>query len=130
MIHKYQTLVPLTFADGPGFVLGPLKTLMLACVGLWQVTWRGPVGYWGQQLWATNSTAFACENLMLAFRAAGYDTCAMEGFDEPRVKRLLALPRAARVVMVLAAGRRAPGATGPTRVGLTRVGWNRAAPSG
>jgi len=46
---------------------------------------------------------------MLALRAAGYDSCAMEGFDEPRVKRLLKLPRAARVVMVIAAGRRAEG---------------------
>lgn len=45
---------------------------------------------------------------MLALRAAGYASCAMEGFDEPRVKRLLRLPRAARVVMVLAVGREAP----------------------
>ena len=37
----------------------------------------------------------------------------MEGFDEPRVKRLLCLPRAARVVMVIAAGRRAEGGVMP-----------------
>lgn len=108
-IRKYRKLIPLIFADGPFYVLGPLKKLALAVEGLWHATWRGPFGYWGQQLWAAKTTALACENLMLALRAAGYDTCPMEGFDEPRVKRLLALPRAARVVMVLAAGRRAPG---------------------
>ena len=37
----------------------------------------------------------------------------MEGFDEPRVKRLLRLPRAAEVVMVIAAGRGAAGGVIP-----------------
>jgi nitroreductase len=108
-IRKYKKIIPLIFDDGPLHMLGPLKHLALAVQGLWHPTWRGPFGYWGQQLWATKTTALACENLMLAFRAAGYDTCPMEGFDEPRVKHLLDLPREARVVMVLAVGRRAPG---------------------
>jgi nitroreductase len=64
-------------------------------------------------LWATKTTALACENLMLSLRAAGYDSCAMEGFDEPRVKHLLDLPRPARIVMVIAAGRRAEGGVMP-----------------
>jgi nitroreductase len=50
---------------------------------------------------------------MLALRAAGYDSCAMEGFDEPRVKRLLGLPRAAHIVMIIAAGKRAEGSVMP-----------------
>ena len=48
----------------------------------------------------------ACENFMLALAAAGYDNCPLEGFDEPKVKRLFALTDEARVVMVIAAGRR------------------------
>jgi len=108
-IHKYRTLVPLMFNDGPLHLMGPAKRLALAVAGWWRPTWRGNFGYWGQQLWASKSTALACENLMLALRAAGYDSCPLEGFDEPRVKHLLGLPRAARVVMVLAVGRRAPG---------------------
>jgi len=35
-------------------------------------------------------------------------SCPLEGFDEPKVKRLFALPDEARVVMVIAAGRRGP----------------------
>jgi len=50
---------------------------------------------------------------MLALCAAGFDSCAMEGFDEPRVKRLLKVPRATCVIMVIAAGRRAPGGVMP-----------------
>ena len=43
---------------------------------------------------------------MLAFRAAGYDTCPMEGFDPWRAKALLGLPGNAEVNMFLAVGRR------------------------
>ena len=53
------------------------------------------------------------QEAMLALTAAGYDSCPLEGFDEPRVKRLFALPREARVVMVIAAGRRGPHALIP-----------------
>jgi nitroreductase len=45
---------------------------------------------------------------MLAISAQGFDTCPMEGFDESRVKRLLKLPRHARVVMVISVGERDP----------------------
>lgn len=105
-IEKYGRTVPLIFDDGPLHVLAPFKACAQAIQGLFAPTWRGPFGYWGAQLWASKTTALACENLMLALRAAGFDSCAMEGFDEPRIKRLLSLPREARIVMVLAAGRR------------------------
>ena len=78
------------------------------------------------QLYCTHSSAsqgsaegvrllgLACENLMLAFRARGWDTCPLEGLDSRRVRKLLALPGDASVVMVIAAGKRAPqGVYGP-----------------
>lgn len=108
-LEKYRRTVPLIYDDGPLHLLAPLKACAQAIQGLFAPTWRGPFGYWGAQLWATKTTALACENLMLGLRAAGYDSCPMEGFDEPRLKRLLNLPREARVVMVLAAGRRVEG---------------------
>ncbi|MEQ1697955.1 MAG: nitroreductase family protein [Hyphomicrobiaceae bacterium] len=113
LIQKYRTLIPLLLEDGPFHILAPLKRLATWGYGLFKPSWRVDVGRAGQELWATKTTALACENLMLALRAAGFDSCAMEGFDEPRVKRLLALPRAARVVMVIAAGRRAEGGVMP-----------------
>ena len=50
---------------------------------------------------------------MLALTAHGFDSCPMEGFDEPRVKRLFGLPRAAEILMVIAAGRGAEGGVIP-----------------
>ncbi len=112
-LEKYRRTVPLIFEEGPFHVLAPIKALVLDLLGLFRPTWRGPFGFWGLQLWATKTTALACENLMLALCAAGYDSCPMEGFDEPRVKRLVGLPGEARVVMVLAVGRRAAGGAIP-----------------
>lgn len=60
-----------------------------------------------RQLWAVKSTALACENLVLALRAYGFDSCMMEGFDEPRVRKLLQLSDEEYPVMVIAAGERA-----------------------
>jgi nitroreductase len=66
------------------------------------------------EVWANKTVALGCENFMLSMSAHGYDTCPMEGFDEVRVKKLLKLPRKARVTMVISAGKRAKvGVYGP-----------------
>lgn len=103
----YKKLVPFFYSNGPLNILAPFKKILMAVLGFFRVVPRGPFGASGNRLWATKTTALACENLMLAFRAAGYDSCPMEGFDETRVKRLLNLPFQASVVMVISAGRRA-----------------------
>ena len=56
---------------------------------------------------AAKSAALACENLVLAFRAHGFDTCMMEGYDEARVRKLLKLNDDAFPIMVIGAGERA-----------------------
>lgn len=59
------------------------------------------------KLWATKTTALACENLVLALRAYGFDSCMMEGFDEPMVRDILDLNDQQYPVMVIGAGERA-----------------------
>ncbi|HEY8271477.1 MAG TPA: nitroreductase family protein [Pseudobdellovibrionaceae bacterium] len=108
MKSYYEKLVPMVYGNGPLHLLAPIKSLLFAAIGLFKVIPRGPFGRSGNRLWATKTTALACENLMLAFRAAGYDTCPMEGFDEVRVKKLLQLTYGASVTMVISAGKRAP----------------------
>lgn len=105
----YGKLVPLVYRTGPLNIFGFLKWILFSIIGFWKVVPRGP--YWYSQLreWAVKSTALACENIMLGFRAAGYDSCPMEGFDEVRVKKILDLPRDSHVVMVISAGKRAHG---------------------
>lgn len=82
--------------------------------GLSRPTPREPVSRADMRIWAVKSSSLACENLMLAFRAHGYDSCPMEGFDGVRVAKLLKLPRDAVINMVISAGKRAPnGVYGP-----------------
>jgi nitroreductase len=110
---KYRLQIPLLFEDGPFHILAPLKRLLVWGRAWFKPMMRGPFGRHEQALWAIKTAALACENLMLALTAHGFDSCPMEGFDEPRVKRLLGLPRAAEIVMVIAAGRGAEGGVIP-----------------
>ena len=111
--RKYRLLIPILFNDGPFHILAPAKSFLMWCRSWFGPMMRGPIGRHEQELWAVKTAALACENLMLALTAHGFDSCPMEGFDEPRTKQLLGLPRAARIVMVIAAGRRAEGGVIP-----------------
>lgn len=103
----YGKLALFHYNQGPLGVFGLAKKAMGAVAGLAKAVPRGPYSPSEMRVWAAKSTALACENLMLAFRAHGYDTCPMEGFDEWRVKKLLNVPRDGFVVMIVAAGKRA-----------------------
>lgn len=98
------------FARGPLNVLGWLRTLAFALVGLRRPTLRPPSGPAAHEAWAVKSAALACAHAMLAARARGLDTCPLEGFDEVRVARLLGL-RGSRYAlpMILAVGHREEG---------------------
>jgi nitroreductase len=110
----YEKLVPLTYGTDPLGISGGLKSLIAAAIGIFRPSYRGPFGPAGNRLWAAKTSALAAENLMLAFRAAGYDTCPMEGFDQKRAKKLLKLPCGAYITMILGVGRRAEkGVYGP-----------------
>jgi nitroreductase len=45
---------------------------------------------------------------MYAMKAEGYDTCPMEGMDSLRVKKLLKLPKAAEISMIIGCGKGLP----------------------
>lgn len=106
-IHYYEKLVPLAYKQGPFGLLGPLKKMILFFRGLYTPTPRGPASKADMKTWAHKSTALACQNLMLAFRSYGYDTCPMEGLDERRVRKLLELPYDAKICMAISVGKRA-----------------------
>jgi nitroreductase len=106
LLNYYDKLVPFVYSQGPFGIFAPFKWLLFFFVGLTRAVPREPLGTRGMQIWAHKSTALACENLMLAFRAAGFDSCPMEGFDEWRVKKILGLGCGAHITMVIGAGRR------------------------
>lgn len=113
-LDYYEKLVPIAYSAGPGGLFFLIKRVLVFFAGFFTVIAREPLSFKALQMWAHRSCALACQNLMLAFRAAGYDTCPMEGFDESRVKKLLHLSRGESVVMVIAAGlRTSKGVYGP-----------------
>ena len=107
LVQRYYQLIPYNYAPGPLNSFALVKKAAFAAGGLFAAVPRGPYTASEVELWAAKSTALACENLVLAFRAHGYDTCMMEGFDEVRVRKLLKLDDAAFPIMVVGAGERA-----------------------
>lgn len=107
----YQTSVPQMYTMGFLGILGRLKKIFFFFKGLRKPTMREPTTPSEMKIWATKSTALACENLMLAFQSHGFDTCCMEGFDSVRVHKLLKLPKDAIIPMVIAVGKRRPETT-------------------
>ena len=105
----YGKLVPFVYSVGWFNILTPFKWLFNTIGGIFTVVPRDPISSFGMNTWAVKSTALACENLMLAFRSHGYDTCPMEGFDSWKVKKAMGLPRKAEIVMIISAGKRDDG---------------------
>src|SRR5688572_16195520 len=104
----YDKLVPIMYRQGPFGILGLIRKVLFFFVGLTRPIMREPTSEGDMKIWATKSVALACENLMLAFTAHGFDTCPMEGHDSARIRRLLGLPGDALIPMVLAVGKRRP----------------------
>lgn len=114
LLDYYEKIVPLAYTQGPLGLVGLAKKALLFFTGLIRPTPREPTSFSEMKIWAVKTTALACENLMLALRARGYDSCPMEGMDSKRVRKILGLPSDAIVVMVISAGKRAPnGIYGP-----------------
>src|SRR3990167_128269 len=103
----YTKGVKFTYWQGPLHSIGAIKKAATSVAGLFRPMPRGPFTKSDMRVWAIKSVALAAQNLMLAFRAYGFDSCPMEGMDENRVRKLLDLPRDAEVVMVVGAGERA-----------------------
>jgi nitroreductase len=117
----YGKIVPITWANGPLSALGWGRWAMSRAL-----TWVRPVPQFNPgglypQIVAIKSCALACENLMLAWRAEGYDTCPMEGFDARRVARLVGLQGGGwEIVMLVGVGHRAAGGVYGRQVRLPR----------
>ena len=107
VFEYYKKIVPLAYGQGPFYLLGPIKKMLMHWIARKKPSPRGPAGKSDMRVWAHKSTALACQNLMLSLRACGYDSCPMEGIDERRIQKLLNLPRSAEVCMVISAGKRA-----------------------
>ena len=103
----YRRIAPIQYYQGPFGSFGLAKKAFYNVGGLARPVPRGPYSKAEMETWAVKSTALAAENLMLAFRAFGYDTCPMEGFDAVRANRALGIPKDGQIIMFVAVGKRA-----------------------
>lgn len=104
----YTKLIPVEFITSPLNVLSPAKHALVKATRLAKGAMKEPM-YNQDDIknWAIANTMLAAQNLMLALRAYGFDSCAMGGFDEPQMKKLLGLGEHHHIAMMLAAGERA-----------------------
>lgn len=108
LVKKYYTYIPYNYKTGFLNSLGNFKKVAFKVVR--QFGKQLPVTAFKPEdslLWAAKTTALACENLVLALRAHGFDSCMMEGFDEPLIRKTLSLNDQQYPIMVIAAGERA-----------------------
>lgn len=101
----YNRIMPAIYIDFFG-ILGWLKFAFVSVRGIFRVTYR-QVRNADVNTIVHKSAALAAQNFMLSMASEGYDTCPMEGMDTVRVKKLLGLPRSARINMAIACGTRA-----------------------
>lgn len=108
IVHRYYKYIPYNYKTGYFNALGHFKKVAFKVARTMNkqlpVTAFTPAD---AKLWASKTTALACENLVLSLRAFGFDSCMMEGFDEPMVRKILNLNDQQYPVMVIAAGERA-----------------------
>ena len=104
----YTKVVTLDFIRGPANVASVAKWGLTQAVRQIKGPMKSPYyTFEDVKNWATNNTALAAENLMLALRAHGFDSCPMGGVDEPALKKLLGLGDDHHLVMMIGAGERA-----------------------
>ena len=107
-VKKYYRFIPYNYKTGYFNALGNFKKVAFKVARTLDkqlpVTAFNPAD---ARLWASKTAALACENLVLALRAYGFDSCMMEGFDEPMVRKILDLGDLEYPVMVIGAGERA-----------------------
>lgn len=122
-VLSYKNVVPFFYTQGILDTIGFAKSIFYYIRGIFMPTPREPVSINDMKIWAVKSSALACENLMLALRAFGYDSCPIEFHDSSRIKRLLGLPSDAIITMVVSAGKRAANGIYGERLRLDKINF-------
>lgn len=104
-LRYYRLVCPMIYTQAAN-LFSLIKWAVFNGQALFKPLPRQPNFTSGMRMWAAKSVSLAAATFMLSVSSHGYDTCAMEGFDGPRIKRLLRLPRDAEVMMVVAVGKR------------------------
>ncbi|MDA3890603.1 MAG: nitroreductase family protein [Salinivirgaceae bacterium] len=100
----YSKTMPLFYSKDFLFIFSLLKKLLVTLIGLKKPTVR-EVTVVNKKVTIHKSIALAAQTFMLAVQSYGYNTCPMEGMDSKKIKKLLNLPKAAEINMVISVGK-------------------------
>ncbi len=98
----YGTLMPFVYARFFGLV-GLFRKIVTVSVSLFRPMFTNS-SECDQRIVVHKSCALAAQTFMIAMANESYDTCAVEGFDSRRVKKLLNLPSDAEINMLIPCG--------------------------
>lgn len=98
----YGKVMPFLYGRFYG-LLGAIRKLITSTIGLFKPMVR-EVSESDLRAVAHKSCALAAQTFMIAMASEGYDTCPLEGLDSLRVKKILKLPSAAQINMVIPCG--------------------------
>ncbi|MFV8328301.1 nitroreductase family protein [Flavobacterium sp. ZS1P14] len=103
-LNYYQKIIPMLYADFLG-IFGTLKSIAFQIIGIFKPIYR-EARQSDMRIVAHKSAGLAAQNFMISMAAINYDTCPMEGFDSLRIKKILHLPAAAEINMIIGCGLR------------------------
>ncbi len=103
-VSLYRKSVRLLFRNGPFGLMGLAKRLALPVRRLFKPTPTVITSAKEAEQYVRAQTMLAASTFMIAAQSAGLITCPMEGFDEYRLKRLLAIPRRFTIPLIVPIG--------------------------
>ena len=104
--NYYNKLIPFVYTEFLG-IFGCVKYGLSWIKGLFNPTYR-QLRKSDLRIVAHKSAGLAAQTFMLSMAAKGLDTCPLEGIDSLRVKKILSLPMATEINMVISCGIRKP----------------------
>ncbi len=101
---RYRHLVKVIFRTGPLGIRGFGKKIIVPIRRLFRPTPHVISSRQEAIHYVRSQTMLAAATFMIAAKSAGLDTSPIEGFDEERLKKLLAIPSSMTVPIILAVG--------------------------
>lgn len=103
-VERYRTNVRLLFRTGPLGLLGFAKRLGVPIRRLFRPTPNVITSRQEASAYVRSQTMLAAATFMIAAKSAELDTSPIEGFDEERLKKLLAVPSRMTIPLIIAVG--------------------------
>ncbi len=101
---SYNQAVKWHFFIGPYGIFGIFKKIALLIRGLFKPTPHLLCSKQDVESYVSSQTMLAASTFMIAARGAGLDTSPMQGFDEERMRKLLAVPDRFKIPVIIAVG--------------------------